>query len=97
MDKVRKTHGEGNFNLIIDYVNKMEFKHFQNPWNFHSLFFSVDEVVYKWLRNNGLLASQLTCHCGKEAKLNKRKRLKDNYSFRWGSNHESTMRKKLFL
>ena len=97
MDKSRKKHGEGNFNLIIEDINKMEFKDFQKPWNFHSLFISEDDVVLKWLRSNGLLASELTCHCGKKAKLNKRQRLKDKYSFRCGSNHEFSMRKNSFF
>ena len=55
------------------------------------------DVVYSWLRKNGLLASDFTCHCGKEAKLNKRNRLKDGYTFRCGSQHEFTMRKNSFF
>ena len=55
-----------------------------------------DDVVYNWLRKNGLLESDLTCHCGKQAKLNRRNRLKDGYTFRCGSQHEFTMRKNLF-
>ena len=95
MEKCRKKHGEGNYNLIIQDVNKMDFKDFQNPWNFHSLFILENEVVFKWLRSHGLLASELTCHCGKPTKLNKRQRLKDSFSFRCGSGHELSMRKKL--
>lgn len=97
MAKSRKTHGEGNYNLRIREVNDLEIKDFVNPWSFHSLFMSSDEQVYGWLRKNGLLASEIICHCGKKAKLNKRIRLKDGYTFRCGSEHEFTMRKNSFL
>ena len=97
MEKCRKKHGEGNFQLRINEINALEIKEFQNPWSFHSLFISGDDIVYNWLRKNGLLASDLTCHCGKEAKLNKRNHLKDGYTFRCGSQHEFTMRKNSFF
>ena len=97
MEKCRKTHGEGNYNLRIREVNNLEIKDFVNPWRFHSLFVSCDEQVYGWLRKNGLLASEITCHCGKKAKLNKSVRLKDGYTFRCRSDHEFTMRKKSFF
>ena len=62
--------------LRINEINALEIKEFQNPWSFHSLFISGDDIVCNWLRKNGLLASDLTCHCGKEAKRNKRNHLK---------------------
>ena len=96
-DKSRKIHGEGSYDLIIRDVNKIEFKDFVNPWNFHSLFVSNDETVFAWLRKNGLLANELKCHCGKTAKLNRRQRLKDKYSFRCRGGHELSMRKNSFF
>ena len=97
MAKNRKTHGKGNFNLKIEKVNELEFKDFVNPWSFHALFISCDEVVYAWLREKGFLASTLTCHCGKEAKLNRRNRLKDGFTFRCRGDHEFSMRKNSFF
>ena len=100
MEKFRKKHhehGDGNFQLRINEINTLEIKEFQNPWSFHSLFISGDDIVYNWLRKNGLLASDLTCQCGKEAKLNRRNRLKDGYTFRCGSQHEFTMHKNSFF
>ena len=55
MAKNRKTHGKGNFNLKIEKVNELEFKDFVNPWSFHALFISCDEVVYAWLREKRLI------------------------------------------
>ena len=47
-------------------------------------------------QKHSLLASELTCHCEKTAKLNKRQRLKDSFSFRNGSDDEFECEKALF-
>ena len=71
-----KVHGEGNFQLKIQEANEIEFRDFVNPWTFHHLFIGSDETVYSWLRNNGLLANEVTCRtCGTPAKLKKRQKI----------------------
>ena len=45
MEKCRKKHGEGNFQLRINEINALEIKEFQNPWSFHSLFISGDDLL----------------------------------------------------
>ena len=97
MDKQRKRHGEGSYNLRISEVNDIEIADFVNPWTFHTLFMACDDVLYNWLRSHGLLANTIECHCSKIAKLNKRQRLKDGFTFRCPNNHEFRMRKHSFF
>ena len=84
---------------MIKNANEIEFEDFVNPWTFHNLFVSSDDEVFSWLRRQGLLASELTCNkCGTAAKLRRRERASDGYTFRCkGSKHEYGMRKKSFF
>ena len=95
MAKPRKKHGEGSFDLMIKNANEIEFEDFVNPWTFHNLFVSSDDEVFSWLRRQGLLASELTCNkCETAAKLRRRERASDGYTFRCkGSKHEYGMRR----
>jgi hypothetical protein len=99
--KPRKIHGEGSYALFLkrdhDYCN---FSDWTNPWIFHQLFTSSDDVVFKWLRKRGLLATDLpclTCQNGNRMKLNVRESASDGFSFRCKKSHEAGMRKNSFF
>jgi len=67
--KRRKKHGEGSYALQMKDHTEIAFADFQNPWNFFNLMSSSDTKFYSWLRNNGLLAKQIDCHCGQTADI----------------------------
>ena len=99
-ERQRKKHGEGSFAKHIENVNDIEIADFINPWTFHCLFMSSNDVLFTWMRQKGLLASDIACPvCGKSCKLNKRSRGLDSFSFRCSkhSGVEISMRKHSFF
>ena len=83
-ERPREKHGEGSYDKIITNVNEIEIADFINPWTFSTLFMSSNEVLFSWMREKGLLASQVPCpECGKNCKLNKRGSTVDK-NFRFG-------------
>ena len=94
--KPRKTPGEGSYNLRKTDVDSITFPDFQNPWTFHFLFTQNDPVLFRWLRDNGLLAEIIHCRSGETAKLQCREKAADNFAFRCKKGHEYTMRKVFF-
>ena len=58
-NRPRKRHGECSFDLRISTITDIEIEDFENPWAFHTLFMSSDEVVFQWLRNHDVLSSPL--------------------------------------
>ena len=95
--KSRKKHGEGNYCLMKSDIDDISITDFQNPWTFHNLFTQPDDVLFRWLTDQGLLAETIICETGEVAKINKRKKSKDNYSFRCKNGHEYGMRKNSFF
>ena len=56
-ERQRKKHSEGSFAKHIENVNNIEIADFINPWTFHRLFMSFNDVLFTWIRQKGLLAS----------------------------------------
>ncbi|CAC5426120.1 unnamed protein product [Mytilus coruscus] len=93
----RKKHGEGSFALRKSNLDDISFQDFGNLWSFSSLFMSDDKTVFNWLRVNGLLPSELICHCGADCTLNRRSSTTDGFTFRCKKGHELGMRKNSFF
>ena len=51
----------GAFKERKEEISSISWKDFNNAWSFHTLCLSDDGPLYKWLRNHGLLASELIC------------------------------------
>lgn len=52
----------GNYRLRkTDNLMELSPTDLENPWNFYSLMTLSDELVYEWLRTQGLLASSVPC------------------------------------
>lgn len=82
-EKARKTHGEESYHLKKSDITQIEIEDFQNPWTFHTLFMSPDEDLFRWLREKGLLASEIKCtKCDRVCKLYRRSRAQDKFTFR---------------
>ena len=68
--KPRKKHGEGNYCLMKSDIDDISITDFQNPWTFHNLFTQPDDVLFRWLRDQALLAETIRCETGEVAKIN---------------------------
>ena len=73
----------GNFPKKELCYNDCDFKSFANPWNFFGLFMSNDDaVIHQWLRDRGLILSQLSCPtCHMPCHLKKRTKKKDGLTW----------------
>ena len=69
-ERQRMKHGDGSFAKHIKNVNNIKFADLINPWT-DCLFFSSNDVLFTWMRQKGILASDIPCRvCGKSCKLN---------------------------
>ncbi len=89
----------GNFPIRQSDNENCQFGDFSNPWNFFSLMMREDSIVHQWMRDRGLILSDLTCPtCEKPCKLKKRPRKKDGLTWMCISKkHEFSFRKYSFF
>lgn len=93
-----KQKSGGSFRERKNDVIQIKIADFSSPWNFFNLFLQDDDIVFEWLRNNGLLASTIKCPKCTDmvlCKIRKRQGKCDGFTFRCENNpsHEFAMRK----